>query len=166
MDDMQTPDGPLARFVYALSHSSSGDDGARVHAYLRAWPESLYAEIREEVRRWVDALPRGRVEFTEPPLPAMVCSPELNAVAASYLRGALGADAVMVLHAAYPFNGEDFAYFLHQVSGAMFYLGVANPEAGINGVPHSPDFAADEHAIGIGVGAMAGFLSHRLDALA
>lgn len=166
MDDMQTPDGPLARFVYALSHSSSGDDGARVHAYLRAWPESLYAEIREEVRCWVDALLRGRVEFTEPPLPAMVCSPELNAVAASYLRGALGADAVMVLHAAYPFNGEDFAYFLHQVSGAMFYLGVANPEAGINGVPHSPDFAADEHAIGIGVRAMAGFLSHRLDALA
>ncbi|WP_228472895.1 M20 metallopeptidase family protein [Streptomyces cyaneochromogenes] len=166
MDDMQNPDGPLARFVYALSHSSSGDDGARVHAYLRAWPESRYAEIREEVRRWMDALPRGRVEFTEPPLPAMVCSPELNAAAASYLRGTLGADAVMVLHAAYPFNGEDFAYFLHQVSGAMFYLGVANPEAGINGVPHSPDFAADEHAIGIGVRAMAGFLSHRLDALA
>ncbi|SPF06396.1 putative hydrolase YxeP [Streptomyces sp. MA5143a] len=166
MDDMQTPDGPLARFVYALSRSSSGDDGARVHAYLRAWPESRYAEVREEVRRWVDALPRGRVEFTEPPLPAMVCSPELNAAAASYLRGALGADAVMVLHAAYPFNGEDFAYFLHHVAGAMFYLGVANPETGINGVPHSPDFAADEHAIGIGVRAMAGFLSHRLDALA
>jgi metal-dependent amidase/aminoacylase/carboxypeptidase family protein len=166
MDDMRTPDGPLARFVYALSYSSSGDDGARVHAYLRAWPESRYAEIREEVRRWVDAIPGARVQFTEQPFPAMVSSPDLSATAATYLRGALGEDAVTVLHAAYPFNGEDFAYFLHQVSGAMFYLGVANPEAGINGVPHSPDFAADEHAIGIGVRAMAGFLSHRLDALA
>ncbi|OAH12886.1 zinc-binding metallopeptidase family protein [Streptomyces jeddahensis] len=95
----------------------------------------------------------------------MVSSPELSTVAATYLRGALGADAVMVLHAAYPFNGDDFAYFLHQVPGAMLYLGVANPEAGINGIPHSPDFAADERAIGIGVRAMAGFLSSRLDAL-
>lgn len=163
--DMQTPNGPLARFVFALSDLSSGDDGARVLAWLRAWPDSRYAEIRDEVRRWVDALPRARLEFTEQPFPAMLCSPELNAAAATYLRGTLGADAVMVLHAAYPFNGDDFAFFLHQVPGAMFYLGVAKPEAGINGVPHSPDFAADERAIGIGVRAMAGFLSSRLDAL-
>jgi len=68
------------------------------------------------------------------------------------------------LHAAYPFNGEDFAYFLHQVPGAMVYLGVANPEAGIHGIPHLPDFAADERAIGVGVRAMAGFLASRLRA--
>ncbi|OPG01668.1 hypothetical protein B1R27_36015 [Streptomyces sp. GKU 895] len=54
----------------------------------------------------------------------------------------------------------------HQRLDRGYNLGVANPEAGINGLPHSPDFAADEHAIGIGVRAMAGFLSHRLDALA
>jgi metal-dependent amidase/aminoacylase/carboxypeptidase family protein len=41
----------------------------------------------------------------------------------------------------------------------MFYLGVANPEAGLNGLPHSPDFAADERALGIGIRAMAGFLA-------
>jgi len=61
-------------------------------------------------------------------------------------------------------DGEDFAYFLHQVPGAMVYLGVANPEAGIHGIPHLPDFAADERAIGVGVRAMAGFLSSRLRA--
>jgi hypothetical protein len=47
----------------------------------------------------------------------------------------------------------------------MFYLGVANPEAGQGGVPHAPDFAADERAIGIGVRAMSGLLAARLDAL-
>jgi metal-dependent amidase/aminoacylase/carboxypeptidase family protein len=165
IDDMQTPDGPLARFVFALSHLSPGDDGARVQAWLRAWPDSRYAEIRDEVRRWVDALPGARVEFAEKPLPTMVCSPELSAAGATYLRGAVGAEAVMVLHAAYPLNGDDFGLFLEQVPGAMFYLGVANPEAGINGIPHSRDFAADERAIGIGVRAMAGFLSSRLNAL-
>jgi len=52
-----------------------------------------------------------------------------------------------------------------QVPGAMIYLGVANPELGIDGVPHRPDFAADERAIGIGVRAMAGLLSNRVHAL-
>ena len=47
----------------------------------------------------------ARMEFGDPPYPAMVSSPELNAAVATYL----GADAVMALHAAYPFNGEDFA---------------------------------------------------------
>ena len=69
---------------------------------------------------------------------------------------------VEVFHAAFPFNGEDFALFLRRVPGAMFYLGVANPDAGINGVPHTPDFAADERAIGLGVRAMTGLLLSRL----
>ncbi|WP_377266953.1 hypothetical protein [Peterkaempfera sp. SMS 1(5)a] len=75
-------------------------------------------------------------------------------------------NAVTVVHPAYPFNGDDFGLFLDQVPGAMVHLGVAEPAAGVHGVPHSPDFAADERAIGIGVRATAGFLSNRLDALA
>jgi metal-dependent amidase/aminoacylase/carboxypeptidase family protein len=47
----------------------------------------------------------------------------------------------------------------------MFILGVANQDAGVNGVPHAPDFVADERAIGLGVRAMAGLLLSRLDAL-
>jgi metal-dependent amidase/aminoacylase/carboxypeptidase family protein len=47
----------------------------------------------------------------------------------------------------------------------MFYLGVANPDEGLNAITHSPYFAADETAIGFGVRAMAGFLSSRLVAL-
>jgi metal-dependent amidase/aminoacylase/carboxypeptidase family protein len=96
----------------------------------------------------------------------MVCSPELSEAAAAHLRGVLGAHAVTVQHAAFPFNGEDFALFLQRLPGAMFILGVANPEAGLNGIPHSPDFAADETAIGVGVRSMAGFLSSRLGTLA
>jgi metal-dependent amidase/aminoacylase/carboxypeptidase family protein len=164
-EDMQTPDGPLARFVVAGSALSSGEDGVCVHGWLRAWPDDRYAAIRDDVRRWVDALPGARVEFTKDPFPSMICSPPLNAAANTYLRGALGADAVMALSAAYPFNGDDFAFFLHQVPGAMFYLGVANQDEGLNAITHSPYFAADETAIGFGVRAMAGFLSSRLAAL-
>jgi metal-dependent amidase/aminoacylase/carboxypeptidase family protein len=165
MADLQTPGGPLARFVFAESHLV--EDGGRVSAevWLRAWPDERYPEIRAEVRGLVESVAGARIEFPSPPFPGMVCSPELSAAAAAYLRDTLGPDAVMTLHAAFPFNGEDFALFLRRTPGAMLYLGVGNPEAGFDGVPHSPVFAADERAIGIGVRAMAGLLSNRLDAL-
>ncbi|WP_194900131.1 M20 metallopeptidase family protein [Catenulispora pinisilvae] len=158
---LQEPDGPLARFVVADSRVTERPDGAHVSGWLRAWPESRYAEIRDEVRALVDGCADARVEFPEP-FPAMVCSPELSNAAADYLRGALGPDAVWVIRALFPFNGEDFALFLQRVPGAMFYLGVANPELGIDGAPHSPDFSVDEGAVGVGVRAMAGFLADRL----
>jgi metal-dependent amidase/aminoacylase/carboxypeptidase family protein len=66
--------------------------------------------------------------------------------------------------ASWPFNCEDFALFLNEAPGAMFYLGVADAETGMNGAPHTPDFAADERAIGHGVRAMAGLLTDRLAA--
>jgi len=46
----------------------------------------------------------------------------------------------------------------------MLYLGVADAGTGMNGAPHTPDFAADERAIGHGVRAMAGLLTERLAA--
>ena len=67
--------------------------------------------------------------------------------------------------ASWPFNCEDFALFLNEAPGAQLYLGVANTESGMNGAPHSPDFAADERAIGHGVRAMSGLLTDRLAAL-
>ncbi len=112
----------------------------------------------------MDSLTSARVEFANEPFPAMVCSPGVSETAATYLHDTLCDCAVLVFHWAFPFNGEDFALFLRGVPGAMFFLGVANPEAGINGAPHAPDFAADERALGIGVRAMAGFLSSRLTA--
>ncbi|MEU1726540.1 hypothetical protein [Nonomuraea sp. NPDC005692] len=66
----------------------------------------------------------------------------------------------LLLHASYPFNGEDFGLFLERAPGAMFFFGV-----GERGVPHAPDFVPDERAIALGVEAMAGFLRARGAAL-
>jgi metal-dependent amidase/aminoacylase/carboxypeptidase family protein len=163
--DLQTPDGPLARFVFARSWLTADDGGVvRVQFALRAWPDDRYPALREDVRRLADAV-GARVEFAGPPFPAMVCSPELSRIAAAHLRGVAEVTEVAMFHAAFPFNGEDFALFLRRVPGAMLYLGVANPDTGMNGVPHAPDFAADERAIGLGVRAMTGLLLSRLHAL-
>ncbi|MFG1804925.1 M20 family metallopeptidase [Streptomyces sp. NPDC049040] len=164
VEDLTTPDGPLARFVLAGSSLAPAPGGVRVSAWLRAWPDSRYSGIRDAVRRAVESAPGARVTFAGEPFPSMVCSPELSEAAAAHLREAYGPDAVTVLHASFPFAGEDFGLFLRRVPGAMYFLGVADPASGVNGAPHAPDFVADERAIRVGVQAMAGFLSSRLAA--
>lgn len=165
LGDLQTPSGPLARFVFVQSDLTADDRRAHARVWLRAWPGDRYPEVRAETQRLVESIDGARIEFPPQPFPAMICSPELSEAAAAYLRDTIGPQAVIVLHAAFPFNGEDFALFLQHTPGAMLYLGVANPDAGINGVPHTPDFAADERAIGVGARAMTGLLSNRLHVL-
>lgn len=130
---------------------------------LRVWPQERFPQLRARVER-LAAAAGGRVEFPADPFPAMVNSVELSTAAGQYLSTALGPESVVWARASWPFNCEDFALFLNESPGAMFYLGVADTESGMNGAPHTPDFAADERAIGHGVHAMAGLLTDRLAA--
>lgn len=130
---------------------------------LRVWPQKRFPELRARVER-LAAAAGGHVEFPGDPFPAMVNSAELSTAAGQYLSTASGAESVVWARASWPFNCEDFALFLNEAPGAMFYLGVADAETGMNGAPHAPDFAADERAIGHGVRAMAGLLTDRLAA--
>ncbi|MEU4244732.1 M20/M25/M40 family metallo-hydrolase [Actinoplanes sp. NPDC026619] len=128
---------------------------------LRVWPQERFPELRARVEA-LAAAAGGHVEFPGDPFPALVNSAELSTVAGRYLSAALGTDSVVWGRASWPYNCEDFALFLEEAPGAQFYLGVADTEAGMNGAPHAPDFAADERAIGVGVRAMAGLLTDRL----
>lgn len=131
---------------------------------LRVWPQERFPELRVRVER-LAAQAGGHVEYpNDRPFPAMVNSAELSTAAGQYLSAALGPESVLWARASWPFNCEDFALFLDEAPGAMFYLGVADAEAGMNGAPHTLDFAADERAIGLGVRAMAGLLTDRLAA--
>ena len=44
-------------------------------------------------------------------------------------------------------GGEDFAFYLKKVPGAMFRLGIKNDSIGANRPWHSPEFIADENAL-------------------
>lgn len=140
----QTPDGrPVANVL------------------LRVWPQERIPELRTRIER-LAAAAGGHVEYPADPFPAVVNSAELSTAAGQYLSTALGPESVLWAGASWPFNCEDFALFLNEVPGALFYLGVADAVTGMNGAPHTPDFAADERAIGRGVRAMASLLTERL----
>lgn len=160
---LQAQDGPLATFTLVGSHLDVDGDPVAADVWVRVWPESRHPELRDELRR-LAAAEDATVTFDGPPFPAMICSPELSEAAAAHLRDVPGVAEVLEMRASWPFSGEDFALFLHRVPGAMFFLGVADAGAGLSGVPHAPDFGADERAIGLGVRAMTGLLLHRLRA--
>ena len=134
-----------------------------IDVLLRVWPQERLPGVRARIEQ-LAAAAGGHVESAGDPFPALVNSAELSTAAGRYLSTALGPESVGWARASWPFNCEDFALFLDEAPGALFYLGVADTATGINGAPHAPDFAADERAIGHGVRAMAGLLTDRLAA--
>lgn len=52
-------------------------------------------------------------------------------------------------------GGEDFAYFLNEVPGAMFRLGVGNKKKGFTYPWHHPRFDLDEDALWTGAAVLA-----------
>ncbi|MFJ3789290.1 M20 family metallopeptidase [Kitasatospora sp. NPDC090091] len=162
--DVQTPDGPLARFLVTQARAGEKPDAegrVTVAVKFRCWPEERTPEIREELRRLAQPY-AGAVAFPKPPFPALVCPEKETDALARHLRRVLGPGGVTVNHTAYPFNGEDYALFLQRIPGTYTFLGVRTPGSGIEtSYPHYETFTPDERAIGVGVRAMAGWLATR-----
>ncbi|GAA5112548.1 M20 metallopeptidase family protein [Pseudonocardia adelaidensis] len=158
--DIQTPDGPLATFVFMRAAVSEAANEVAVS--YRCWPEERHVEVRESIRRLARPYDGASVDFPGGPFPAMVCPERQGQDLTEYLRGTLGADRVVTLHAAIPFSGEDFALFLDRLPGTFTFLGVRAPGSALeSSYPHYGVFEPDERAIGYGVRAMAGWLARR-----
>ncbi|MEU1231994.1 amidohydrolase [Streptomyces sp. NPDC005828] len=156
--DAQTPNGPLARFVAVRARAQE----ATVSVSYRCWPPERYVEVREDIRRVSMLYAGAATRFPAEPFPAMVCPERDGNLLAHRLRRTVGGHTVIELHAAFPFNGEDFALYLDRIPGTYTFLGVRAPGAPITtSYPHHPDFSPDERAIGVGVQAMAGWIAER-----
>ncbi|RSM72713.1 amidohydrolase [Actinoplanes sp. ATCC 53533] len=159
--DVQTPDGPLAEFVFMRAGVES-EDRAEVQVSYRCWPEERHVAVREDIRRLARSCGGASVAFPKDPFPAMVCPEREGRALQRYLHRTVGRDRVAAMHAAIPFSGEDYALFLDRVPGTYTFLGVRAPGAAIEtSYPHFGSFTPDERAIGHGVRAMAGWLATR-----
>jgi metal-dependent amidase/aminoacylase/carboxypeptidase family protein len=96
-------------------------------------------------------------------VPDMVNDPGLVRSTLETFRAVLGAENLLEINQVTPQFSEDFARFQQHIPGAMYWLGVANSELGYNGMPHSPDFAADEEAMVVGAKAMAAVMLNYLE---
>jgi amidohydrolase len=90
----------------------------------------------------------AKVEYLSA-VPPTVNEPASAAMIARAVATALGPAAVT--DTPQSLGGEDFAWYLHQVPGAMARLGTRTPGTQTTGDLHQPTFDVDERAIGAGI---------------
>ena len=78
------------------------------------------------------------------------------------IAAVLGPEALRTVTRVLPAFSEDFGSFQDEVPGVMWFLGVSNEKAGTRGMPHSPDYVADEGAILVGARAMVTVMLERM----
>jgi metal-dependent amidase/aminoacylase/carboxypeptidase family protein len=164
MQAFESEDGMFADAVYIATTASASPDGLVITAAIKATRTERYPEINWRIRGVVERLaPAGSTVSVEgEPFPAMLNDPTEARRAMSVLERVLGDEHVARYRSSSPFNGEDFALFLQRIPGAMLLLGVADHAQGHLGIPHQPDFIADEAAIGVGMLAAASVILDRL----
>jgi amidohydrolase len=122
-------------------------------ATIRALSRDAWKELPELITQLVQDAVAGtgasaHVEYTRG-VPPVVNDRMATAVVAGAAAAALGRERVV--EAEVSMGGEDFSFYLEQVPGAMFRLGVGVPGATEKLDIHQSSFDVDERAIGHGV---------------
>ncbi|GAB4314890.1 MAG: M20 family metallopeptidase [Candidatus Zixiibacteriota bacterium] len=94
--------------------------------------------------------------------PAVNNSAAANNIYRDVIRAAYGSRAIVELTEPL-MGGEDFAYFLQEVPGAMMRVGVRNPKMKSTYAWHHPRFTIDEQAMEVAIRVMAGAVIHALN---
>ena len=102
-------------------------------------------------------------DYSKYMIPPLVNDADLVARGNSVVERFAGANALYVIDGVTPFFSEDFSQFQQHIPGALYYLGVSNASRGTVGLPHSPNFVADEDVIVFGVKTMSAILVDYLE---
>jgi len=155
---------PIAPAVVTVGSFNAGNrhnviaDEAFLTGTIRAFDPALFDRLEKrlaEVVHGVAAALRATATITFPVrYPPAVCNPAMAEHLGRSVRNLLGADAVF--HAEPMMGGEDFAFVLQKVPGAMLWLGVKNPAWPEPKQLHTATFDLDESALPVGSSAMAG----------
>lgn len=141
-------------------------DGIQLGAEVTLASAPVRAGLRARLERELAALHVGGVEvrmaYQEKSTAGVTNDSALVTQGNTAIGRVLGDGAVSTLTTVLPGFSEDFGSFQDQVPGVMYFLGVSNAAEGRVGMPHSPDYVADEAAILIGARAMTSVLLARL----
>ncbi|MGD2217220.1 MAG: M20 family metallopeptidase [Gemmatimonadales bacterium] len=151
-------------YVLAMTREPQAlERGVRViTGMVRAGSPAARARAREGIAERLAGLNQEGItyelDYQGQVLPDMVNQPELVRSTLPAIRSVVGPERLLEINQITPYFGEDFAYYQQRIPGAMYWLGVSNSAAGTSGMPHGPDFVADEESIIVGAKVMAAVL--------
>jgi amidohydrolase len=124
---------------------------------IRTLNEDVRQKSHRLIREILDGVTKahgGSYEFiVHPPgYPVTFNQPELVEKTLPTLRRVTGEKNVVLVKPS--MGGEDFSEFQKVIPGFMYWLGVGNPDKGITGALHTPEYDADEDSLPVGVRAM------------
>jgi amidohydrolase len=145
-----------------VAASRAGPEHWRVLVQASSGSRAARGAVREAAEALVKDLARPsttlELAYDARLLPGVENDPALVKASCTRLGALLGPERVQLLTSVVPVFSEDFGFFQDEAPGVMFFLGVANAAQGFAGMPHTPDYVADEEAIFVGAHAMAAVL--------
>jgi metal-dependent amidase/aminoacylase/carboxypeptidase family protein len=145
-------------FAYASGAEPTGEDSWVVRGFVRASGEDQYSRAKSDLLARLAAIGlegvTHEVEYVDRWLADTINDQDLLDASVPTIRSRVGSSGVVVTRAPIPYFGEDFSFFQQEIPGALFWLGVSNSEKGTVGLPHSPDYVADEGSIQVGARTM------------
>lgn len=144
------------------SERVNGRKSWRIQASLSTTSQQIRQQAQDELRSKLDALRLEGVmyEMTYQERVAGGVNNDAGLEAASHhsLRSVIGDDNLVLIKEVPVGFSEDFGFFQDEIPGVMYFLGVSNKEKGWIGMPHSPQYVADEESIFVGARAMAAIM--------
>jgi amidohydrolase len=137
--------------------------------HLEGTVRTYKPEVRELIKRRMDEILDGIARSAggsyeldyQGSSPATINDPKLSAWARASLEHAVG--KAYVIDSPPTMGGEDFSFYTEKVPGFYFRLGIVAPGTHSGGL-HTPDFRADDTAIGVGSKALAYLVADYLQA--
>ena len=128
----------------------------RFRGLLMASQEGQFRAIRGIIEEALAPLfDEVSLSFPMEPVAPVRNDPTLAELAITYLKEALGAEQVLEFKAPNLLVADDLSLFESETKTLLLWLGVANSELGIRGIPGEPDFDIDKKALLIGLNTMA-----------
>jgi len=128
----------------------------RLEGTVRTYSEETRSTVERRMREILEGVAKANggsweLEYRQN-APAVINDPALSARVRPSLEKAVGKEHL--IDSAPTMGGEDFSYYLTDIPGFYFRLGVVKAGTKSGGL-HTPDFRADDTAIPVGVRAMA-----------
>lgn len=126
-----------------------------VRTFNETWRKQVHELIRSIATKTAEAMGGECVVRIDGGYPFLNNDPELTSRLKTLAGNYLGVENAVEVDQ--KMGAEDFAYFALERPSCFYALGIANPDLGIQGNLHTPDFNVDENSIATGMGLMAWF---------